>query len=48
MDHHGFPVLMGATMYLTSVPIVISVLHKIGILVKKNWRTEMNNLMESK
>ena len=43
-----FPVLMHATMSPTPVPIAILVLHKIGYLVKQNWCTEMNNLMESK
>ena len=43
-----FPVVMGATMYPRSVPIEISVLHKIGNLVKRHMCTEMYNLMESK
>ena len=41
-------VSMRATMYPRSVPIEISVLHKIGNLVKRHMCTEMYNLMESK
>ena len=48
VDHHGFPVLMRATMYPRTVPIEISVLHKIGYLVNRHLCTEENNLTESK
>ena len=48
VDHQGFPVLMRATMYPRTVPIEISVLRKIGNLVKRHLCTEENNLMESK
>ena len=47
MDHR-FPVLMRATMYPRAVPVEISVLHKIGNLVKRHLCTEEDNLMESK
>ena len=43
-----FPVLMRAAMYPISVPIKISVLHKIGYLVKRICCTEMYYLMASK
>ena len=48
VDHHGFPVLMRATIYPRTAPIEISVLHKIGNLVKRHLCTEEDNLMESK